>query len=361
MKKIAVIGIKGLPSRTSGIEVHAENIYSRLSEKYHITAFCRKRYCTEICRMYKKIEIKYIPSINTKCLDAITYTFLSTIIALFEKNDIYHFHALGPASMCWLPKLFGKKVVCTIHGLDWKREKWGRFGKAFLKFGEKMIAKYADEVVVLTKCEKLYFEQKWTRTVNVIPNGVSIPCFEQQQSKLNISGEYILFLARLVPEKGVHYLIKAFNQSDSKKKLVIAGGSSHSNEYITYLKSLAKKNDNILFVGNVAGSDLISLFQNASLYILPSDIEGLPMSLLEAMSYGCTCLVSDIEANVETLGKYGFYFKHSDIQDLTEKINDFELGNMKCDKQMLTNYVNENYNWDKIAEMTNTIYERIEK
>ena len=360
-KRVAVIGIKGMPSRASGVEVHAENLYQRMSSRYEITAFCRKRYCAKICSNYKGIRIKYIPSINTKSLDAISYTFVATIAALLKGYDIYHFHALGPSSMCWLPKLFRKKVICTVHGLDWKREKWGRLGRAYLQFGEKMLAKYADSVIVLTKADKEHFQKKWGITPTIISNGVNIPKkMEDIMPRKGLEDGYILFLARLVPEKGIHYLIEAYIASSCTKKLVIAGDGSHSDDYVERLHHMAERNRNIIFTGRVEGEELISLYQHASLYVLPSDLEGQPVGLLEAMSYGCLCLVSDIDANIETLGDYGYYFKKGDVKSLTDKLKEFQAGKLTVDKEKEKSYIEEKYGWDAITEKTIIEYGRLE-
>ena len=217
-----------------------------------------------------------------------------------------HIHAEGPAFFCWIPKLFGKRVISTIHGLDWAREKW-KFGvgSKFIRQGEKNAVKYADEIIVLSKDVQKYFLETYGRETHFIPNGVNRP--EVREAKLITDhfglekDSYILFLGRLVPEKGIRYLVEAFKNVKTDKKLVIAGGSSDTDSFMEELKELAKGDDRILFTGFVQGAMLDELYSNAYIYTLPSDLEGMPLSLLEAMSYGNCCLVSDIPECAEVV------------------------------------------------------------
>ena len=217
-----------------------------------------------------------------------------------------HIHAEGPAFFCWIPKLFGKRVISTIHGLDWDREKWrGSVASKFIRGGEKNAVKYADEIIVLSKDVQKYFLETYGRETHFIPNGVNRP--EVREAKLITDhfglekDSYILFLGRLVPEKGIRYLVEAFKNVKTDKKLVIAGGSSDTDSFMEELKELAKGDDRILFTGFVQGAMLDELYSNAYIYTLPSDLEGMPLSLLEAMSYGNCCLVSDIPECAEVV------------------------------------------------------------
>ena len=224
-----------------------------------------------------------------------------------------HIHAEGPAFFCWIPKLFGKRVISTIHGLDWAREKW-KFGvgSKFIRQGEKNAVKYADEIIVLSKDVQKYFLETYGRETHFIPNGVNRP--EVREAKLITDhfglekDSYILFLGRLVPEKGIRYLVEAFKNVKTDKKLVIAGGSSDTDSFMEELKELAKGDDRILFTGFVQGAMLDELYSNAYIYTLPSDLEGMPLSLLEAMSYGNCCLVSDIPECAEVVEDKAAYY-----------------------------------------------------
>ena len=281
--------------------------------------------------------------VNIKGIEATIYSLLATLKALFGKYDIIHYHAEGPCTMLWIPHMFKIKTVVTIHGLDWKRAKWGGFATKFIKFGEKIAAKYADEIIVLSKEMQKYFLKTYNRRTVYIPNGVNKPIIRQAKiikEKYRLKKDsYILFLARIVPEKGLHYLIEAFKNIKTEKKLVIAGDASHTNDYLNRIKEMAKKDDRIIMTGFVEGKELDELFSNCYIYCLPSDIEGMPMSLLEAMSYGCTCLVSDIEENIQVIGQYSFKFRKSNIDDLKSKIEEIEKKNLQENKERIANYI----------------------
>ena len=362
--KVAMIGQKGIPSRSGGVEIHVEEICSRLTERgYDVVVYCRKNYCNGKA-FHRGIHLEYIPSINTKHLDAIVYSLIATIKALICGFDIYHYHALGPSTVAWIPRLFGKKVICTVHGLDWQRDKWGRIARSYLKFGEYSCAKFANKVITVSETLVDYFSTKYNIKAEYIPNGINIP----QKRNANIitskyglkEGEYILFLARLVPEKGAHFLIQAFNKLNTNKKLVIAGGSSHSDQYVSSLHKIAEGNDNIIFTGFASGDLLKELYSNAFLYVLPSSIEGMPISLLEAMSYNLLCLVSDIKENISVMKNYGYQFVNYDVDDLINKLNIILSENgIKYTNCSQIEYIINNFCWDTITSKLETVYKEL--
>ena len=213
-------------------------------------------------------------------LAAVSSSAFAALYSAFGKYDVVHIHAEGPAFFAWLPKMFGKRVVVTVHGIDWQREKWqSGLGSKFIHQGEKNAAKYADEVIVLSKGVQKYFLETYGRETHFIPNGVNRP--EVREAKLITDhfglekDSYILFLGRLVPEKGIRYLVEAFKNVKTDKKLVIAGGSSDTDSFMEEVKDLAKGDDRILFTGFVQGAMLDELYSNAYIYTLPSDLEGI--------------------------------------------------------------------------------------
>ena len=292
-------------------------------------------------------------------------SFFAAFYSAFGKYDVVHIHAEGPAFFAWLPKLFGKKVVVTIHGIDWQREKWkSGFGSKFIRQGEKNAVKYADEIIVLSKGVQDYFKNTYDRDTWFIPNGVNRPEIRKAElitQKFGLTeNSYILFLGRLVPEKGIRYLIEAFKNVCTDKKLVIAGGSSDTDSFMKELQELAKEDDRIIFTGFVQGKILDELYSNAYIYTLPSDLEGMPLSLLEAMSYGNCCLVSDIPECTEVVEDKALIFKKSDIEDLKEKIQDacdYPEKVMKL-KQQAADFVCKKYNWDEVVKETMKLYRR---
>jgi len=359
--KIAMIGHKRVPSREGGVEIVVEEISTRMVKLgHHVDVYNRYYKRVKTRKSYKGIRIITIPTINKKSLDAVVYSFLATIEALFRKYDVIHYHAEGSCAMLWIPHLFHIRTVATIHGLDWKRAKWGGFATIYLKFGEKIAAKYADEVIVLSKSVQQYFWDTYGRDTQYIPNGVNILGGKEADiitKKYDLTKDnYILFLARLVPEKGLHYLLEAFKNMDTDKKLVIAGTSSHSNDYVKRIKKMAKNDERVIMTGFVQGKELEELYSNCYLYVLPSDVEGMPLSLLEALSYGCCCLVSDIEENCEVAKNYATTFKHGNVMDLEKQLVEILCSTKNHDSKLEFEYVKEYFGWNNAVENTLKLY-----
>ncbi|MCH5255791.1 MAG: glycosyltransferase family 4 protein [Lachnospiraceae bacterium] len=371
-----MIGHKRIPSREGGIEIVVDELSVRLAKMGHkIDAYNRyghhvsgKKYDEEYGRgdrkYYKGIRIRIIPTFRSSKLNAIVYSFLATLRALFIPYDVMHYHAEGPCAMLWIPKLFGKKVVVTVHGLDWQRAKWGRFASFVIKFGEKMAAKYADEVIVLSKNVQDYFKDTYGRNTVFIPNGIDRP--EKRKAELITEkygleeNGYFLFLARIVPEKGAHYLIEAFRGIDTDKKLVIAGGSSQAFDYMEKIHRMAAEDDRVIMTDFVQGQILEELYSNAYAFVLPSDVEGMALSLLEAMSYGNCCLVSDISENTEVTEDKALVFEKGNIDDLKNKLEYMLQNPEKVEeyKKQSSDYICGKYNWDDVVGQTVEIYSR---
>lgn len=367
--KIAMLGHKRIPSREGGVEVVVEELTTRMASQGHqVVVYNRKgkhvsdvSYSLAKMKEYKGVSIKQVATIDKKGLNALIYSIFASIRATFGRYDVIHYHAEGPCAMIWLPKLFGIHTVATIHGLDWQRSKWGGFATKYLKFGEKMAAKKADQVIVLSKNMQRYFKEKYGRDTVYIPNGLTMPVRCEAKlitDKFNLQyGEYILFLARIVPEKGVHYLIDAYEQIKTDKKLVIAGGASHTSEYFEEIKARVKDNPNIIMTGFVQDELLEELYSNCCLYVLPSDVEGMPISLLEAMGYGRRCLVSDIPENKELVGEHATIFAHGNVEDLAKHLQELaEQEKVECLENI--SYVQEHFNWDTIVQKTLELYQK---
>ncbi len=371
--RIAMIGQKRIPSREGGVEIVVEELSTRMVKKGHeVTCYNRggkhvanKNEKIENKKEYKGVKLKKVFTIDKKGLAALTSSFFATIKVMFSKYDVVHYHALGPCAMIPLIKIFTKKkVIATVHGLDFKRAKWGGFAIKYLKFGEKMMVKYADEIIVLSENVKRYYKDTYNRKVNFIPNGVNKPNILKpniitRKYKLK-KDDYILYLGRLVPEKGIHYLIDAYSKANINKKLVIAGGGSDTDIYVNEIKEQAKDNPNIIFTGFVQGKLLDELYSNAYIYILPSEIEGMPISLLEAMSYGNCCLTSDISECKEVIEDKGFTFKKSNIEDLTKILKKLcdNSKTVKKYKDESQQFILNKYNWDTVVLKTLELYER---
>lgn len=363
---IAMLGHKRIPSREGGIEIVVEELSTRMVNLGN-NVVCYNRighhiagndFDVEKRSDFKGVVLKDVFTVNRPGLAAMTSSVFSSIRAAFGKYDVVHIHAEGPAFMCWLPKLMGKKVVVTIHGLDWARAKWGKFASWYIKRGEKNAVKYADVIIVLSEGVKNYFWKTYHRETKFIPNGVDKPEIKKAKlikEKWGLEKDtYILYLGRIVPEKGEKYLIDAFKKIKNDKKLVIAGGSSDTSSFMSELKSMAKDDYRIIFTGFIQGRVLEELYSNAYVYCLPSDLEGMPLSLLEAMSYGNCCLVSNIPECTEVVEDKAVIFCMGNTESLQEKLEWLISNPNEVDryKNVSADFICKKYNWDDVVDKT---------
>ena len=367
---IAMLGHKRIPSREGGVEIVVSELSARMAKLGHsVTCYNRKghhvsgdEFDTEALSEYKGVRIKSVFTVQKGGLAAVSSSVFAALKAAFGRYDVVHFHAEGPCAMLWLPKFFGKRCVATIHGLDHQRAKWGRFASWYILTGEKCAAKFADEIIVLSNSVKNYFKETYNRETVYIPNGI-VPAEKKEASEITDKfalekDSYILFLGRLVPEKGIRYLIEAYKSVKTDKKLVIAGGSSDTAEFEKEIRAMASDDERIVFTGFVQGRMLEELYSNAYFYALPSDLEGMPLSLLEAMSYGNCCLTSDISECADVIGDYGITFCKSNVDSLKEKLQ------LLCDspetvqkyKSKSASYICCKYNWDDVVDKTLRLY-----
>ena len=361
--KIAMLGSKGIPATWGGIEHHVQELSTRMVEMGHdVTVYCRPYYTTTNKTHYKGVRLRKLPTVPTKSLDAIVATFFATVDSIAERYDILHFHAIGPATMSVISRMAGENTVVTVHGLDWQREKWGKPAKLYLKFGEWASMMFPYNKIAVSKFLKKHLEDKYGRPVMYIPSATTDPVFLEpnQIKQYGLQGkDYILFLARLVPEKGAHFLIDAYKKLDTDLKLVIAGGSSHSDEYVTDLQRSAP--ENVIFTGNVYGDVKHELYSNAYCYVQPSTIEGLPITLIEAVAYGNCIIASSIPACMEVVEESGLIFETENVDALAAVLQKViaapdlarELG-----EKAKARGVSE-YNYDRVAEQTIEVYKSV--
>ncbi len=361
--KIMVIGSRGIPNIPGGVETHCEHLYPRMLENgaNSITVVGRSAYVEEkIINTYKGIYLKTIYSPRSKSLEAVVHTFLAVIYAAVKRPDILHVHAIGPNLLTGFAKLLGLKVVMTHHGPDYKRMKWNGLAKFFLKTGELTGVTFSKKVIVISQEIKDQLADMYGRKDCVlIPNGVNKPVISVNTDYIESIGLskdlYIFTLARFVPEKGFDYMIRAYAKSSISKKykLIIAGDADHESEYSIGLKTLAKQNG-VILPGFVKGEKLNQLFSNAALFIIPSFYEGLPIALLEAMSYGLPILASDIAANTQVNLPQECYFKVGDEAELTRYFDSIYL-----EEHKRFEYDMKRYDWEVIAEETLNVYKSI--
>ena len=371
--RIAMIGHKFIPSREGGVEVVVSNLAPYLSKiGYDVTVYNRTnkqfkelRKKGELPHEYRGVRMKWAPTIDRRGLAAMTSSVFATVMAAFSSADLVHFHTEGPCVICWLPRLLGKKVVVTIHGLDHMRQKWGKFASAYIMQGEKAAVRHANSIIVLSNGVREYFLEKYGRETVLIPNGID-PAEVRSACEITkefglVSGDYILFLGRLVPEKGIHYLIEAYKKLNTDKKLVIVGRTSDTDGYVRQLHDMAGDDPSIIFTGFQQGIIQEELYSNAYLYVLPSDLEGMPLTLLEAMNYGCCCVTSDIEECAAVMDGCGFTFPHGNVEALRATLQDLcdhpEKTELARDKARRV--VSSKYTWQEITAKTAELYRKL--
>ncbi len=362
--RLAFIGQKGLPATVGGVERYVEDLTSQLVCAGHdVFVYTRPHYTDKQLTNFKGINLISLPSINTKHLDAISHTIIASIHASFQKFDVIHFQSIGPALVCWLPKLLNHdvKIIATLQSRDYEHQKWGAFAKLSLKFGERLMCLFADELVVVTEGMSNYVKEKYGRETTYIPNGANL--YDNVGSDLLgqwdlTPNNYLISVSRLVRHKGLVYLIKAFKELATDKKLVIVGDSAFSDDYVNEIKDLAKGDDRIIFTGNQTGEMLAQLYGNAYLFVQPSESEGLSLALLEAMARRRAVLVSDITENLAAIGTAGFVFANKNTEDLKNKLT-YLLNN----ESLIINKGEEarariatNFNWSVIARDMANLY-----
>ena len=367
--KIAIIGHKRIPSNEGGIEKGVEEHGIRMVQKGHyVVAYNRgghnvfgANYDMQRRSNYRGIRIITIPTVKG-AIGVPLYSFLATLHAIISRYDAVSYRASGSCVMIPLAKLFGLRCVASLHGFDSQREKWGKFASKYLELGEKIAATKADVCLVLSSNMKLEVKKRYGRDAVLFANGISEPKYMEpriisQKYGLEKNG-YILFLGRIVPEKGLHHLIRAFKNCETEKKLVIAGGVEENKSYYRKLLNLAEHDKRIVFTGFVMGDEVCELYSNAYLFALPSNLEGMANALLEAMSYGNCCLVSDIPENLEVVGSNAVCFPKGNESVLSECLMELLTHTEIVDKykEKASQYILSRYNWDTVVEQLLEIY-----
>lgn len=371
--KIAMIGQKGLPARSGGIERHVEELSAELVARGHeVLAFCRSWYTWPI-RDHRGVRCLKTWSLHTKHLDTITHTFTSILAASRENVDVFHFHGVGPALFSWMPKLLrpSAKVIVTFHCIDRHHQKWNWFARTMLYLGERLACVLPDATIAVSKTLETYCRLSYNANATYIPNGTQLPTEPADASLLHPFGlephRYLMMCARLVRHKGAHVLVKAWKQLRADypelvgdRKLAIVGGSAFTDTYVEELRSLVADDPSIVLTGTQTGETLHSLFHHAYAAVHPSASEGLPIAILEAMSYGLCVLSSDIPENLELTQDLGRTFAVDQIPDLTHALKDLlELPEQDVHRigQNARLHIAKHYDWKDIAETTEYLYE----
>lgn len=361
--KILVTGTRGIPNILGGVETHCEALYPRLVKNGVTTTVARRSaYVSEDNKIteYKGIKLADIHSPQKKSIEAIIHTFLSVIYARRKGSKMIHVHAIGPALVIPFARLLGLKVVMTHHGPDYDRQKWGKVAKASLKMGEWCAAKFANEIIVISNTINTLLKEKYKRNdAHLIHNGVIIPSPAKNNDyikSLNLeSKKYMIAVGRFVPEKGLHDFLEAVPNINTDYKVVFVGDADHASTYSEEIKQKAKEKG-VVLTGFIKDEELHQIFSFAALFVMPSYHEGLPIALLEALSYNLKTVVSNIPANMEVGLNNENYFETGNTSELAEKINQ-QLASTKINQY--ETLLKEKYNWDTIAEQTLEVYKKL--
>jgi glycosyltransferase involved in cell wall biosynthesis len=357
--RVAFIGGRGLVSKYSGSETYYEEVGRRLAGMGHnVTVYCRN-YFTPPGKKHNGMKMVRLPTIRSKHLETVIHTLLSTMHVLTQPCDVVHYHALGPALFSFIPRLFGKKTVVTVQGLDWQRKKWGRIASAVLRLGERAAVRLPSQTMVVSQTLQDFYRARYRADTCYVPNGGMLRERRLPEKIFDWGlqpGKYILFLGRFSPEKGCHLLIDAYERLNTDVKLVLAGASSYCDDYSRRLRAHASTQIKIL--DWVSGDALDELLTNAMIFVLPSDLEGLSLALLDAMGAGLCVLSSDVAENREAVAEAGFTFRSGDAADLAERLR-FLIANPSVREaagQSAKRRVREHYQWSTIATDIERVY-----
>ena len=350
--RIAFIGGRGVMSKYSGIESYYEEVGKRLAQMGHeVTVYCRS-YFTPAQAEHNGMRLVRLPTIRSKHLETAVHTLLSTVHALTRRYDLVHYHALGPALFSFLPRLGGAKTAVTVQGLDWQRKKWGRVASAVLRAGERASIGLPNGTMVVSQALLQRYREVHGVEATYVPNGGLLREWREPHKILEWGLEpdnYVLFLGRFSPEKGCHLLVEAFEKISTDMKLVMAGASSYCDEYTRELRTHA--GDRIRMLDWVSGDTLDELLTNAEIFVLPSDLEGLSLALLDAMGAGLCVLTSDVPENREVVDGAGFTFQSGNAADLADRLR-FLIANpvvRAAAGKAAKDRIREQYQWQKIA------------
>ena len=357
--RVAFIGGRGVISKYSGIETYYEEVGKRLAQMGHeVTIYCRN-YFTPKQIEHNGARLVRLPTIRSKHLETLVHTILSTAHAMTQQYDLVHYHALGPALFSWLPRLVGAKTAVTVQGLDWQRKKWGRLASAVLQSGERASVRFPTGTMVVSKALRRRYRQIHGVEAFYVPNGGMLRERREPRHILDWGIEpdnYVLFLGRFSPEKGCHLLVEAFEQLDTRVQLVMAGASSYCDDYSRNLRQHAS--DRIRMLDWTSGEALDELLTNAMLFVLPSDLEGLSLALLDAMGAGLCVLTSDVPENREVVDGAGFTFRCGNAADLAERLR-FLIANPSIREaagRVAKKRISDHYQWQKIASDIEKVY-----
>jgi glycosyltransferase involved in cell wall biosynthesis len=365
--KIAIIGSRGYPYVYSGYEIFVKELAERLVNRgYEVTIYNHRNLFPSRPKMIKGIRLIYIPTIERKTLSQFIYSFQSMIHACFQSYDLIFVvnSANGPLGL--LPKIFGKKAVINVDGLEWHRPKWKGLGAVYFYWASKSATKLYDWVVTDSLEMQKIYKNEFRCPSTVIAYGADIRHSESPEliQKWDLlRGGYYLVVGRLVPDNNTDTIIREFCQSRSIKKLVIVGDVPYRDLYAQRLKSIS--DSRLLFTGYVRDADeLAELYLGCFAYLHGHEFGGTNPSLLMALGCGCAVCALDTPFNQEVLkaGEYGFFFT-KDANNLKNRIEGMEHHPEGLDRLRTKSRsrIAENYTWNKILGQYLVLFDKVIK
>ncbi len=361
--KIAIIGTRGVPARYGGFETCVDEVSTRLAAKGHdVTVYCRRSNYRYTESSHRGVKLVVLPTVRVKSLDTISHSGLSVLHLMFTRWDVVHVYGLGNAVYLTVLKILRLGTAISVDGLEWNRKKWGWFARLWFRFSESVAKRFADSIIADSRVIEDYYRQRHGVSAEFIPYGAYVDTATSGDDFTGEgfdAGDYVLFVGRLCPEKGVHYLIEAFGKVRTDRKLVIVGDDPYNREYVESLKST--EDPRVVFLGYVYGERYEKLCRNASVYVQPSELEGTSPALLAAMGFGCCVLVNGIDENVETIGDAGIAYRKNDVSDMAAKLQYLidNPGVVEEYRNRAVERIRTAYNWDVIAGDLENLYLRM--
>lgn len=361
MLNIALLGTRGIPANYGGFETFAEELSTRLAERGHrITVYGRSHFVDPKLRSYRGVDILPHTSVKSKYLETVTHTTLSVLIALFKSYDVVLICNAANAFLCWIPKIAGQKVVLNVDGIERRREKWSRLGKAYYRMSEFLSTILPDRVVTDARSVQEYYLKEYGFHSPFIPYGAPAQKCESREElkKHGLSpGEYLLYVSRLEPENNAHLVIRAYIESRIGDPLVMVGDAPYAREYIDELKRLAKGR-NVLLPGAIYGVGYRELLSHCLCYIHATEVGGTHPALIEAMGTGCLVLVNDTAENREVVGETGFLYPFNDVESLARLIRHVcsQPEDYGAYREQAQQRVRDRYDWEAVVTQYETLF-----